>query len=53
MCCEICPRFTNCEEEGHLNEMCCVSCPEYHSCHDKKKAGGEEGDDAEDEFGEV
>lgn len=53
MCCEICPRYTSCEEEGHLNELCCRTCPEYSSCYkgDAGKVG--ELDETEDELDEV
>lgn len=51
MCCEICPRYTNCEEEGHLNEMCCISCPDHSSCYNDKRSGnGKSQDENEDEF---
>ena len=50
MCCEICPRYTNCEEEGHLNESCCISCMDHSSCF-KEKAGRNKTEDAlEDDF---
>ena len=52
MCCEICPRYASCEEEGNLNELCCVSCKERVSC---RKEGGSRNkdlsDESEDEFG--
>jgi hypothetical protein len=33
MCCEICPNYPHCEEEGHLNKSCCNTCPDYLSCY--------------------
>ena len=42
MCCEICPRYTACEEEGHLDDSCCVSCSERLSCRDEDPVGGSE-----------
>lgn len=53
MCCEICPRFTNCEEEGHINELCCAACADYSSCHGKDRAGSKSEDELEDELDEV
>ncbi len=50
MCCEVCPRYTSCEEEGHLNELCCTSCPDYSSCY--KKDDNETDADPEDREGE-
>jgi len=51
-CCDICPRYTSCEEEGHLNNMCCISCPEYPSCHEDAK-GKKDSDDLDGGFDEV
>jgi hypothetical protein len=49
MCCETCPRYANCEEEGYLDESCCVSCPDFSSCRgedaSEEKETGEETDD--------
>ena len=45
MCCESCPRYSNCEEEGHLNDLCCISCMDYGSCHDS--AANDEKEDSE------
>jgi hypothetical protein len=44
MCCEICPRYASCEEEGNLSKTCCVSCPDKASCFDDVDA---EPDDTE------
>lgn len=52
MCCEICPRYTACEEEDHLNDLCCVSCSDYKSCHGAEKEAGEQ-DEVTDEFESV
>jgi len=53
MCCEICLRYTSCEEEGHLSDRCCVSCPEYVSCREKPGAKMKVGGEPDDEFSDV
>ena len=50
MCCEICPRYTNCEEDGHLNESCCASCPERSSCRDENGSKDKDPSEPEDEL---
>ena len=47
MCCEICPRYTTCEEEGHLSDLCCVSCADYKSCLGDEKDIDESTDESE------
>jgi len=53
MCCEICPRYISCEEEGHLNDLCCISCPEHASCNEDSKAKNRDEDTLEDELDEI
>lgn len=53
MCCDVCPRYTNCEEEDHLNELCCTSCPEYVSCYKDDAAKDSEFDKTRDDLGEA
>jgi len=53
MCCEICPRYTACEEEGHLNDLCCASCADCRSCHEEGAAKSKGEDALTDEFENV
>lgn len=54
MCCEICPRYTNCEEEGNLNDLCCVGCPDYSSCDSKKESVSDDmQEESEDKLDEI
>lgn len=46
MCCEICPDYWECEEEGRLKENCCRECPDYEECM------GEGREDFEEDYGE-
>ena len=48
MCCEICPSFMKCEEEGVLDDLCCRSCSEYDSCN-----GNNDDSSDDDESGDV
>jgi len=53
MCCEICPRFVACEEEGHISDLCCVSCSDYKSCHNSDDEKSKDSDELTDEFDNV
>ncbi|MFA4982235.1 MAG: hypothetical protein WC592_07205 [Candidatus Omnitrophota bacterium] len=53
MCCENCPRYTSCEEEGHLNDLCCVSCSDYQFCHGKRGAADKDTEESDGEFDDL
>lgn len=50
MCCEICPNFAKCEEEGNVTDTCCATCSDYKSCHDKAGGEGKESDELEEDL---
>ncbi|MFA5146904.1 MAG: hypothetical protein WC515_06010 [Candidatus Omnitrophota bacterium] len=53
MCCEICPRYVSCEEEGHLDNTCCTACPEQVSCSGGEASDQEETAGEEDELNDI
>jgi hypothetical protein len=45
MCCDTCPRYMNCENEGSLSDLCCETCPDYAACHKESEPEGDELDE--------
>jgi len=37
MCCDICPKYEECEEKNQLKDECCRKCPEYNYCIGKEE----------------
>ncbi|MEO0119307.1 MAG: hypothetical protein ABIK60_02035 [candidate division WOR-3 bacterium] len=42
MCCEICPDYYDCENEGKIKENCCSGCPDYEECISEMREDFEE-----------
>jgi hypothetical protein len=39
MCCDICPRYEECDEKNKLRDNCCSQCPEHDYCIGADKYG--------------
>ena len=37
MCCDICPKYDECEERDWLEANCCTECPEHKYCNVENK----------------
>ena len=46
MCCDVCPKYLDCEKKNRLKEECCTQCPEYNYCTNENQY--EDMDDNED-----
>ncbi|MBN1354154.1 MAG: hypothetical protein JW994_05770 [Candidatus Omnitrophica bacterium] len=46
MCCDICPKYLECEENNTLKDDCCKQCPDYNYCM------GEDSANTDKEYGE-
>lgn len=42
MCCDICPKYLECEAKNRLKDECCSQCPEYNYC---------QGEDRDEDYG--
>lgn len=52
MCCDICPKYDECEEKNKLKDRCCQQCADYDYCYGDNDHGDiEDGfDDDDKEF---
>ncbi|MBN1871619.1 MAG: hypothetical protein JW800_03505 [Candidatus Omnitrophica bacterium] len=53
MCCDMCPRYDECEENDKLKEGCCKKCPEYEYCQDDNISNDSYSEDPGDEREEI
>lgn len=48
MCCDICPKYDECDEKDALKDGCCSQCPEYGYCVEENKYTDTEKDEGKD-----
>lgn len=45
MCCDVCPKYLDCEKKNRLKEECCPQCPEYNYCTNENQYEDMDDDD--------
>lgn len=49
MCCNICHKYDECEENSKIKDKCCLQCADYEYCQDSKDFNGAEDDFDDDD----
>ncbi|MBL7130146.1 MAG: hypothetical protein ISS45_01870 [Candidatus Omnitrophica bacterium] len=52
MCCDICYKYEECEENGKLRDDCCSKCSEYNECVTKESREKDNFGDSQDHISE-